>query len=1214
MSQDRKAARRIFLSYRREEAAGHAGRLFDTLSRRFAEGQVFRDIEALRPGVDFKEVILQTIADCGALIALIGSEWLNATDEAGQQRIDNPGDFVRLEIEAALAKNVPIFPVLVHAAKMPEAGDLPESIRKLATLNATEVDDRHWEYDTSRLITELESVLAGPIGDGALDEARPVQRFATVLQAGLAGLPDLAQDLAPADFQSSIRKLGEELVRQADQLGGTVKKGLGGSLTVIFGAQRSSEDDPQRAVRAALKMVEIVRDRSLSLPSPLALQVGISSGSVLSALEGGSYAGVFGAAVEEAANLRQAAGLGAILVSNSVRTRIRDTFEVELLHIGGEGTHAYRIVKERPETPRQRSKFVGRVEDVSLLDALWSAARRGDGHVISLVGEPGVGKSRLLAEIPLHTDALDVRVRCSPKGAFGPFIELVTGILGHIPRDVEGLRVALSDFSDVQEETVLLLAAFLGLAQPPPVAPPADDQKKQQVYGGVWLFLVSALADRPGFLVLDDLQWADSSSLDLLGFILERMRNVPIMLVLAHRSGFEPLDHVTLKASHTVVRLEPLGKDDSVLLAQSYLGVKSLPADLASLVIERAEGNPFFTEELLEELVELGSITLAHGGVVLGSVDVHIPDTVQAAILARIDRLSDRSREVLEVATILGGRASQSFLAKMFGSEDVSAPLRELERAQLLLAEGEDGLVFRHALIHEVTKASLSLHHRRELHLKVARALESTSDGDPSTLSVLAEHFAEGDEGEKARRYALAAGDLAVEHVGFIEAGALYRRALDLWGNEDEDGRLALLMKLGWASFLSGDMAGAKASLTEVESRARTLGNLRHAGEALSRLGRVYALSGEPQRGSEALDEAIRLLEPLGPTPEIVQALVWSSAQLIITGRIEEGAAVARKGLPLAEELAIDGARSQLLSLLGNCVVGGGDPAGLNQIREGLQLAQQSQDGEALGRAYVNLAICLLLLYSSEECLAICSRGREAMRRIGAPSFETIIAGAEAAMRAELGQYDEASAICSEILDPQQPVVVAPSIFLASLALAQSSTRRGRYAEARELLDRLVPRARRFGGSLFLAPALAAESELEQARGNREDAQSAISEAAEIVMGSGAITHALRILFAAGQALPRNRAEQLLTWGRRFAPRHEGFEAHLLELDALIHQDSRAFASAARLYERLQLPYQEARCLIEAGDIGRAEAIVKRFGLQDGPLGNAFESSDDSGS
>jgi tetratricopeptide (TPR) repeat protein len=217
--------------------------------------------------------------------------------------------------------------------------------------------------------------------------------------------------------------------------------------------------------------------------------------------------------------------------------------------------------------------------------------------------------------------------------------------------------------------------------------------------------------------------------------------------------------------------------------------------------------------------------------------------------------------------------------------------------------------------------------------------------------------------------------------------------------------------------------------------------------------------------------------------------------------------------------------------------------------------------------------------------------------------METIIAGFQTGMLLDVGRYEEAEALCADLLGPQRPMLVVPGMILAQMSLSQSLTRRGEYASARTHLNELIPLARRFGGSLFFAPALAAQAELEQTQGNLVAAREAMRESLATCLATGAVAHATRVLGTAVRLLAEPECMSLVELTRRNASRHPSFQAHLSDADAVLSGDPEMFDSAAGQFRNLGLRYQEARCLLEARQLERAASMLKELGLEAGPLG-----------
>jgi adenylate cyclase len=1033
------------------------------------------------------------------------------------------------------------------------------------------------------------------------------RRRVTVVFADLVGFSTLAEHLDPEELRTLMTDTFSELTEEVEAREGFVEKFIGDAIVAIFGAPVTHEDDPERAVEAALAMLEVVHRRSEGVPAPLELRVGINSGLVVAGAVGdGTQTGVMGDAVNIAARLQQTAGPGEILLAASTWRRIRDKFDADpvgALEVKGKSqpVDAHRLVGRHGRGGREQAPFVGRREELALLELLWSSVRKGNTHVVSVVGEPGVGKSRLLAELHPDGAAREVRVACGGERAFGPVLDLVVTILGGAPRDLDDLKERAVQLG-VEEDDVVLLGSFLALAGTPPAIRGADEQRKQQVFAGVWKFLLAVTQDRPTFVGVEDVHWADESSRDLLDFLLERLSGAPLMLVLSYRPGFEQIERAELRASHTAVRLEPLSPEESVELARGFLGVAELPADLERLVAARAEGNPFFIEELLQALVELGSLAVVEGNAVLAKVEVEIPDTVQGTILARVDRLDPRTRTVLQHAAVLGRGATTDLLQAVVGNGPVDGDLAALSRAQLLVTPTPGEWAFKHALIQEVTYETLLLRHRRELHGKVALALEERAGDDPSLLEALAEHYAKADVPAQARRYAVAAGDIAAERMGVAEAKRRYETALRLWGEGDDEGRLELLMKLGRAATLAGDEATARTALLEASAGWERLGDAQRVGGALAVLGRVYWRSGEAERGFQTLARAIAILEALGPSAGLVEAYSNAASLQMLTGNDVEGSDLARRGLTLADELGLRQLQALLLNTLGVCEVTGGSPEGVERIEEALDLSLEVGEPEAIGRAYNNLATTLVDLGQPVRAAAVATTGRDAVHALGLTLFEWFIAGNLAAALTLLGRLEEAEVLALRILAEQRESLGPPGVINAGGPRAVALARLGRYEEARAQVDELLPLARGLGGSEFLARVLDTEAELELARGNDASARQAIREAIEITLANPSRAHAVLLLPSAARLLPADELAPLLDRVRDL-PSLAAWDALRAEADGLIGGGHTRLHEASALFLSCEMPYEAARCLIDAGAPGEARELVERHGFTGGPLG-----------
>jgi class 3 adenylate cyclase/tetratricopeptide (TPR) repeat protein len=1052
-----------------------------------------------------------------------------------------------------------------------------------------------------------------PVPAGRHDDRRPV----TVLFAALVGSSTVAEDLEAEDRRATIRESLAQLRDPAQARGGEFDHDHEHAVVALFGASTAHEDDPDRAVAAALQMLQIVAARSAAVDLPLDLRIGIDArpvvtDSVTNSVAGGARTGVPGDGVEVARRLQEMAGPGEIYVSEPVWRRVRARYAGD--HIGlvevedrDHRVEVYRILRSELHPGRRLSPFVGRADDLRTIERVWSDTLVQAALVVSLIGEPGVGKSRLLAEVPPRAGAVDIRLRCDGDRAFGLFLDLIEQLLDGPPSDLEDLK-ARAVVRGVNEEHAVLTGALLGLAGAPPGVAMADEQQRRQVFSGALQFLFSILEARPTFLVLDDLHFADRSSLDLLGFLLERLDGIPLNLVLSYRSGFERAERAALRAvSHTILRLKLLSDRESLMLARGFLGVSHLPAQLERIILARAEGNPFFIEELLQALIESGAVAVTGGAVTMAPVvtEDEIPDTLQGIILARVDRLAHRERTTIQHAAVIGRTFSADLLAAVLG-DDPESSLVELARSQLVEAEGDGQWIFLHALIQEVTYDMLLVDQRRDLHRRIAEVMERNLDDGDVSLELLAYHYAEAEAREKARQYALAAAQAASERMGFAEARVLYERALALWGDGDEEGRARVQLQLGWAALISSDHLAAKSALIEAESGFRHLQMRREAALALGMLGRVYFFAGETERAAETSREAIGLLEALGPSAELVRAYVWYSILSSVNGLTQEGRQLAARGLGVADELGLTEYRANLECSVGILTVEEGDARGLDVLARATDLGGRSGDVEAVSRAHLNTVLAHRDLGRLEDGLVAAATGREVVRKLGAPAFEWTMASLEAAMLMELGRYDEALDLAAEALGPQRHLLIQPAVAWAMTARASVLLRKGRLDEASVQIAELGPVARLAGGSMFKPLALCLDAELQEARRNRAAASLAAAEAMAAVADVTAVTHQLPTLVVASRHLPADEVRPLF---ERVGPhlQEPGLRAAAREVQWHLDGDRAALVEAAELYAGLHEPYQEARCRRELGEHERADEIVRTYGLEAGPAGRLWQ-------
>ncbi|UCC61939.1 MAG: tetratricopeptide repeat protein [Anaerolineae bacterium] len=655
----------------------------------------------------------------------------------------------------------------------------------------------------------------------------------TVLFVNLLGLDEMVEALGGEGVEevTSVldRYLGAvmEIVTRYD---GTVNKMdlalEGDKLLILFGAPHAHEDDPHRAVRAALEMQEALRPFT-ELPTPagtfsLRLRIGIHSGNVFAGNVGSpmrkEYT-VIGDTVNLAARLMAAAKPGQILVSQGTQRRLGDGFAchpLPPLRVKGKSkpVDACQVTGFRGEglalrRAARHGQLIGRQQEVALLQAVVGRVLGGEGQAVSVVGDAGVGKSRLVDELAAHAERVGMRVLrggCVSYGtamAYLPWIELLRGFWGWAAEDTatvrrEKLQVALAAADPTLTDWAPVVASVLGLSMPEtPLTRTLDAKlRKERFFDIASQVLESQAQESPLLLIFEDLHWADPISLELLDYVARNLGDSPLLLVgLRRPAGSQPqwddLPH------HQVVRLGELSTGESRELALSLLRSPSLPPTLEGIILDRAQGNPFYVEEVVHVLMDRGYLTQDDGGYRLtGDLsDVEIPSTISGVVMSRIDSLDEGPRTVLRVASVIGRvflcRVLQAIYPYPIGKSALQQRLGVLQRLDLTpLEEAEPDLkhIFKHILTQEVAYESLLHARRRDLHGQVALYYEEThrQEGLEEYYDLLAYHFGRSTYRDKALEYAICAGDRARAAYANDAAIRYYVAALELLAEQGQ--------------------------------------------------------------------------------------------------------------------------------------------------------------------------------------------------------------------------------------------------------------------------------------------------------------------------------------------------------------------------------------------------------------------------------------------
>jgi class 3 adenylate cyclase/tetratricopeptide (TPR) repeat protein len=638
----------------------------------------------------------------------------------------------------------------------------------------------------------------------------------TVLFAEVAAPAGLAGTLGLEALRDLVGGSLATVIAQVEAFGGTVTSVSGRGLQAMFGAPEAHEDDPERAVRAAYRAVSATAaaatavGASAAAAETLGLRIGVESGpAVVGPIGDGAkveYA-AFGDVVSVAAALQSAARPGSVLVGPATRTATAHLFswgpaeEVTLAADAKPMAAAYldaplaRAADRRPRLGGQ-APLAGRQAELRMLDVALRAAVAGRGQVIALTGEPGIGKTRLVQESRKRFIAwvgagggrrpLWLEGRCTSYASatpYGLYRQLIASWIGvALDQPPARIRAALADaLTHLLGNANLLapLASLMGLPQGQAAATSvrtSPEEMQRQVFTAVRALVARFAAVAPTVLVLEDLHWADPTSLRLTAELAELAKDRPLLLLATSRPG----PHALPPARQ--IRLRPLAVDAAEALATSLLGrvgPRVLAAALAS-----ADGNPLFLEERLAEMLEAGALVEDQGTWQLREpANPPLPQLLERLVRAREDRLSPPAVDAIRAAAVLGTRFTDGLLAAMLGTTPAAlAPvLTELTESDLVhhAENSRSAFLFRHALIQEATYLAPLRAERRDLHARAARAIEAAAAGRlPEVAAILGRHYAIAENADRAVHFLELAGDHATDAFANDEAVASFREAL----------------------------------------------------------------------------------------------------------------------------------------------------------------------------------------------------------------------------------------------------------------------------------------------------------------------------------------------------------------------------------------------------------------------------------------------------
>jgi class 3 adenylate cyclase/pimeloyl-ACP methyl ester carboxylesterase len=632
------------------------------------------------------------------------------------------------------------------------------------------------------------------------------RKLVTVLFADVSGFTALSERLDPEDVHQLMDRAFELMLAEIHRYEGTVNQFLGDGLMALFGAPIAHEDHAVRAVHAALGVQralagyreQLVRDRGIEFR----VRMGLNTGAVVVGKIGDNlrmdYTAV-GDTTNLAARVLGLAEPGEILLGPDTAKATGPYFTLEpldevvvkgkVLPVRPFRVRSARGVQGRIEALLERglTPLVGRERELALLVDRFAEVQAGHGQAVFVSGEPGIGKSRLLAEFRRSAEAAGARWlvgRCVSYGhaiSYLPVLDLVRDLLGISeadPVEVIARRVdmGIGELGVDAAWTRPFIRALLSLDPgDPAVVAMNPHQRRGRIVDAIRTLVHVESRRRPLVLVIEDLHWIDAHSEEVIRLLLEGVATVSVLVLLTHRPGYAP--PFGDRTYYSRIPLHSLLAAQTSALVDHVLVATDIPPDVRELIVRKTEGNPLYVEELTKALVEDGTLARANGGYRLARTleGVHVPDTIQGVIMARIDRLPTAAKTALQVASVIGREFSARLVERVATmGNDAAQALGELRAVELIYEKSvypELAYMFKHALTHDVAYETLLRQRRRALHRRAAEVIEELyPDRLREFYETLAWHYVRGETWDKAVHYLLAAADKARAQYAYREA------------------------------------------------------------------------------------------------------------------------------------------------------------------------------------------------------------------------------------------------------------------------------------------------------------------------------------------------------------------------------------------------------------------------------------------------------------
>ncbi len=931
------------------------------------------------------------------------------------------------------------------------------------------------------------------------------RKIATILFGDISGFTALLERLDPEEVVRVINDYFKKMLKIVDKYGGDVDKFLGDAIMVIFGAPVAHEDDPERAVRAALEMQEMIKTMDKVVAKgeeiPIRMSIGINTGEIV-ALNIGSdermeYI-VMGDNVNLTSRLEGVANAGEVIVSHSTYEKVKGIFDFKKLpfvKVKGKRKPIRIYLTKGVKELRERLKLgsapiVNRREELEIITQCITELMQKKGGVVAITGEAGIGKSRLAKELEVKANVEGMNFlkgKCVSYGkslTYLPFVNLFKTYFELSSKETEKSAIKkIKNKIKSLDPNLETISPFIGMLLSidfgeESVASLDPEKKKKRTFEAVKNLIVAESRKNPTLVEIEDFQWADETSVELLNFILKSTSDDSILFCLDYRSDF---DFEIPTEDSITIKLKKLSQTDTSFLASSLLNVASIPEDMKKLVLEKTEGNPLFIEELTRTLVDKKLIKSRDGEAIItkGFKKARIPASIMGVALGRIDSLPEVSKKTLRYASVVGRSFTPKLLTHTFGFDprELGKILRGLVQNNFLypnVVSGEKTYEFHSQVTHQVAYDTLLKGRRRELHEKVGGSIERLyTKRLGEYYELLAHHYSQSDNLEKAYEYLQKAGDKTKSLFVNRDAIEFYNKGLSILKRLEPTGerlktKFHIFTNQGFIFDLIGKREDALKNHRNSLQIANRLKDRDSMIRSLSNIGIIFDKIGNHQRSSNYFKRAQKEAKKIGNDELLAKSLNNLGTLYLHSGNSEKALKYFQKSLELNKSIKDKREIANQYSNIGGIYDHRGEfDRALKHYKLSLQIREEIKDLIGTAISLSNIGVIYSVMGRFEEASNNYSKSLEISRKIGDREMESLALMNIGLVSMKQGNYDNAIKLFEDSLAIRKDIGDKHGSAEVLTNIAEISQGKGEYKSALKFHQKALAGAQETG-DIFL--------------------------------------------------------------------------------------------------------------------------------------------------